>query len=163
MIAISIFMHIDRTDQIPMPGKLALTAHPISAFGFVFMPTSRTSARCSSFGAGEAHDVSNFRLVGQVVNVLAIFPQGHALIVVPASVLIADTMRIANEEGSHLLLDTKVNHLAGSLVSQITNAPLGPSALFVFRLLQALAADENTFCNGIAFWRSSQVASSAAV
>jgi hypothetical protein len=83
-------MHIDRTDQIPMPGKLARAADPISAFGFVFLPTARTLARCSSFGAGEARDVSLFRFVGQVVAIFAIFPQGHALIVVPTSVLVTN-------------------------------------------------------------------------
>src|SRR5215471_17060604 len=125
MIAIRISMHIDRTDQVPVPGKLACSAYPISAFGFVFMPTCRTPARCSSFGASEAHDVSGFAFVSQIVDILAIFPQSHALIVVPASVLRADAMRIANKEGSGLLLDAEVDHFAGGLVPQIANAPLG--------------------------------------
>jgi len=131
-------MHIDRTDQVPVPGKLALAAYPISAFGFVFVPTSRTPARCSSFGAGEAHDVSSLAFVGQIINILAIFPQGHALIVVPAFVLIADPMRIANEEGADLLLNAEVDHLAGGFVPQVTNSPLGSAALFIFGVLQSL-------------------------
>ena len=131
-------MHIDRTNQIPVPGKLAFSAYPISAFGFVFVPTSRTPARCSSFGAGEAHDVSSLAFVGQIINILAIFPQGHALIVVPAFVLIADPMRIANEEGADLLLNAEVDHLAGGFVPQVTNSPLGSAALFIFGVLQSL-------------------------
>jgi hypothetical protein len=133
-------MHIDRTNQVPMPGKLALAAYPISAFGFVFVPTCRTPARCTSFGAGEAHDVSGCAFVGQVGDVFAIFPQGHALIVVPAFVLIADTVRIANEEGSDLLLNTEVDYFAGGFVPQVTNTPLGPATLLVFGMLQTLPA-----------------------
>src|SRR5436305_14867326 len=98
-------MHIDRTNQIPVPGKLAFSAYPISAFGFVFVPTSRTPARCFSFVAGEAHVVSSLAFVGQIINILAIFPHCHALIVVPAFVLIAYPMMIANEEESDLFLN----------------------------------------------------------
>ncbi len=132
-----------------MPGKLAFSAHPISAFGFVLMPTCRTPARCSSFGAGEAHDVGSFRLVGQVINVFPIFPQGHALIVVPAFVLRADPMRIADEEASNFLLNTEVDHLAGSFVSQVTNASLSSTALLVLRVLQALPAPGVLFAPGL--------------
>jgi putative transposase len=142
-------MHIDRTNQVPVPGKLALAARPVSALGFVFLPTCRTPARCSSFGASEAHDVSDFRFVGQVVNVFAIFPQRHALIVMSATLLVADTMRIAKKEGANVLLNTEVNHLAGGLVSQVTNAPLGPMALLVLRLLQALPASRRLFASGL--------------
>ena len=142
-------MHIDRTNQIPVPGKLAFSAYPISAFGFVFVPTSRTPARCSSFGAGEAHDVSSLAFVGQIINILAIFPQGHALIVVPAFVLIADPMRIANEEAPHLVFHTKVDHLAGSLVPQITNTTLCTATLLVLRSLQLLPAMGVLFASGL--------------
>jgi len=140
MIAISKFMHIDRTDQVPMPGEPALAAYPISAFGFVCVPTCRTAARGASFGAGEAHDVSGFGFVGQVVDISTVFPAGHALIVVPPGVLRADTVRIADEERSNFLLDAEVNHFAAGFVPQITDAPLGPAALRVFGLLQALPA-----------------------
>jgi hypothetical protein len=140
MIAISKLVHIDRTHQVPVPGKLAFSADPISAFGFVFMPTSRTPARCSSFRTGEAHDMGLLRLVGEIIDVFAIFPQGHALIVGSASVLCADPMRMANEEAANLLLDTKVDHRAAGFVPQVTNAPLSPLALFVLRVLQSLPA-----------------------
>ena len=128
-------MHIDRTDQVPMPGEPALAAYPISAFGFVCVPTYRTAARGASFGAGEAHDVSGFGFVGQVVDIFAVFPARHALIVMPPAVLIADTVRIADEESSDFLLDTEVNHFAAGFVPKITDAPLGSTALRVFGLL----------------------------
>jgi hypothetical protein len=138
MITICIFVHIDRTDQVPMPGKLARAAYPISAFGFVFVPTSRTPARCSSFGAGEAHDVSLLRLVSEVSNIFPIFPQSQALIVVSPFVLNADTRRIADEQGSNSLPNTKVDDFAGSFVPQVTYAPLGTTTLLVLRVLQSL-------------------------
>jgi putative transposase len=116
LITIGILVHIDRTNQVPMPGKLAGAAYPISAFGFVFVPTSRTPARGSSFGAGEAHDVSLLRLVRQVSHIFPIFPPSQALIVVSPFVLIAHTLRIADEQGAHFLLNTKVDDLSGSFV-----------------------------------------------
>lgn len=131
-------MHIDRTNQVPVPGELAFAAHPISAFGLVCVPTCRTAARCSSFGAGEAHDMGCLAFVGEIVDVLAIFPQSHALIVVPAIVLVTDTMRIADEEGSDLLLNTTGDHLTGGLVPHIPNTPLGSTTLLVLGALQFL-------------------------
>jgi hypothetical protein len=128
-------MHIDRTHQISVPAELAFAAFPISPFVFVFVLTCRTLARCSSFGAGEAHDVSRLAFVSQVINVFAIFPQGHALIVVPAAVLLANTMRIADEEGLYLFVNAEVDHLTGGFVPQVTNTPLQTFALFVFGML----------------------------
>jgi hypothetical protein len=133
-------MHVDRTNQIPMPGELAGTAHPLSAFGLVSMPTCRTAARCSSFRATEAHDVGSFGFVSEIIKVFAIFPQGHALIVVSSCGLVTDTMRIANEEGSHLLLDTEVDDGSRGFVASIANAPFSATALLVFGSLQLLPA-----------------------
>jgi hypothetical protein len=133
-------MHIDRTNQIPMTGELTGAARPISVLGLVCMSTVGTPARCASFRAGEAHYVGGFAFVGEVVDVLAIFPASHALIVMAATVLLTDPMRIANEEGSDLLLHTKVNHFAGRFVSQIPNTTFSPTALLVLGPLQFLPA-----------------------
>jgi hypothetical protein len=76
---------------------------PTSAFGLLFMPRAWTLARCSSFGASEARDVSSFRFVTEVVDILAIFPQGHTLVVVSSLVLLADALWIADEESPYLL------------------------------------------------------------
>ena len=98
-----ILMHIDRTHEITVAHESAGAAGPISSFGLVTMPTSGTPARCASFGAGEALYVGLVAFMGEVVDVLAIFPQGHALIVVSAAVLLTDTMRIADEEAPDLV------------------------------------------------------------
>jgi len=133
-------MHIDRTHEITVSREPASAACPISSLGLVFMPTARTLARCSSFGASEARDVSRFRFVGEIVDILAIFPASQTLMVMSAMVAIAHTVRIADEESTHVVLNTEVDHLAGSLVSLVTDTPLCPSALLVFRALQFLPA-----------------------
>ena len=91
-------MHIDRAHQIAVAAKVAGVAHPISVLGLMTMPTSGTSARCASFRAGEARDMGNFGFVSEVINVLAIFPASHALVVMPASVSIAHAVGVADEE-----------------------------------------------------------------
>jgi hypothetical protein len=84
--------------------------------------------------------VSSFTFVGEIINVLAVFPQSHALIVVSAVVLVADAVRIPNEEGIDFLLNTKVDHLAGGLVAHIPNTTLSPATLLVLRILKFLPA-----------------------
>jgi hypothetical protein len=131
-------MHIDRTDEITVAREAAGAARPSSALGLVTMPTSGTLATGSSFGAGEAQDAGLFRFVGQVVDVLAVFPQGHPLIVMPASVSIAYTMRVANEETSHVVLDTEVDDSSGGFVAHISDTAFGTAAYLILGALQLL-------------------------
>src|SRR2546423_11506174 len=85
--------------------------------------------------------MSRFRFVGEIVDILAIIPASQTLMVMAAMVAIAHTVRIADEESTHVVvLNTEVDHLAGSLVSLVTDTPLCPSALLVFRALQFLPA-----------------------
>src|SRR5215472_1385562 len=133
-------MHIDRANKIAVSRETASTAYPISALGLVFTPTSGTLATCSSFGASKARDVSLFCFVREVVTILAIFPQGHPLVVMLAVIPIADTMRIANEEASYLVLYTKVNDLTGGFVAQIVDTPFSTTTLLVLGTLQFLPA-----------------------
>ncbi len=121
------------------------------------MPTARTLARGPSFGASEARDVSLFGFVAEIVNILAIFPQRHALIVVSAIVVGAHAMRMADEERSNLLLHTEVDYLACGFVPQITDAPLCTTALLVFRPLQLLPSARILLAAGLLFGKLSQV------
>ena len=157
MIAIRISMHIDRTDQVPVPGKLAFSAYPISAFGFVFVPTSRTPARGSSFGAGEAQDAGLVCFMSQVVDIPAIFPKRHALVVMPSFILIAYPMGIADEERPDLVFYTKVDHLAGRFMSLVTNTSFCSSALLVLRSLQFLPTTGVLFATGLLFGKPSKL------
>jgi hypothetical protein len=110
-------MHIGRADEVAMANKAAAAARPISAFGFVFVPANRTSARCASFGAGEARNVGSFAFMREVINVTAVFPLRHAAIVVTTGVSVAHTMRVTNEERPDLLLDTKIDHTSCGFVA----------------------------------------------
>jgi len=118
-----------------MPCETTLFAVPLPVSWLMLMPTCRTLATCSSFRAGEAHHVSLFAFVGEVVDITPIFPQTHTLVVMSPSVLIADAMRIANKERPDLSFDTEVNHFAGRLVVLVANASFGTSALLVLGTL----------------------------
>jgi hypothetical protein len=129
-------MHIDRTNEIPVADKATFLATPNPAFRFVLVSTSGTLATCSSFGASEAQDVGSFGFVSQVIDILAVFPQSHALIVVSATITIADAVWIADEETSYLLLNTEVNDLPRGFVSHITDTPFRPVADLILGSLQ---------------------------
>ena len=131
-------MHIDRTNQVPVPGEPAFAAFPISAFGLVFVPTCRTPARCASFRAGKAHDVSGFGFVGEIIDIFSIFPAGHTLVVMPALIVVTHTMRVADEERPDLVLHTEVDHLPARFMVQIADTPFSTVALFVPGSLQLL-------------------------
>src|SRR6266702_8265827 len=133
-------MHIDRTHQITVSRESTGTADPISAFGFVLLSTSGTLTRCSSFRASEAQDAGLFGFVDEILDILAILPQSHALIVVSAIITIADAVRIADEQTSHLVLPTEVDDLMGRLVSHIADTARGATAQCILRPLQFLPA-----------------------
>jgi hypothetical protein len=56
------------------------------------MPTYRRLSTCASFGGSRAHDVSLFEFMREEVDILAIFPQEHPLIVVAAPIAVAHTI-----------------------------------------------------------------------
>jgi hypothetical protein len=116
MDAKGIPMHIDRAYEVAMEAPPARAARPISSFGLVFVLASGTPATRSSFGAGEAQVASLFAFMREVVDIASIFPLRHAAIVVTPTVLLADAMRIADEERPHSVLDAEVDHLPGGLV-----------------------------------------------
>src|SRR5512142_1223625 len=99
-------MHIDRANEVTMAAKPTDPADPISASGLMITPTYRTPATCSSFRAGEAHDMGSFCFIGKVVDVPAIFPSSHTLIVMSTVISIAHPMRVANEERSDFVFNT---------------------------------------------------------
>jgi hypothetical protein len=133
-------MHIDRPNKVSMSGEAASAACPISPFGLLAMPTSGTLARCSSFGASEAQDVNECGFVGEIVDIFAILPAGHTLVVMPAFVLLAYAVRITDEEAPHGMLNTKVYDLSSSCVTHISHTPGNSSTDLVLSTLQVLPA-----------------------
>jgi hypothetical protein len=134
-------------------------ACPISAFGLLFMPTARTLATCSSFGASEARDVGLFRFVTQIVDITAILPQRHTLIVMPAVIPIAHPARIANEERSDFIGDTKINDLTGGSMPRITNTPNSPLTDLILGTLQLFPATGILLASGLLLGKLSQLLS----
>jgi|SRR5215469_12955535 len=129
-------MHIDRANKIAMAAKPTDSADPVSLSGLVFMPTDRTPATCSSFRAGEAHDMGSFGFVGEVVDIFPIFPQGHPLVVMASLVALAHAMRIADEERANFVLNTEVDHLSRGFMAAVTDATFSTTALLVLGPLQ---------------------------
>ncbi len=131
-------MHIHAADDVAMPYKPASLALPYPASWLVCMPAYRTLAACSSFRASEALDAGLLTLVGEIIDITAVLPLRHALVVMASFVLLAHPMRVADEEGINLLLYAEVKHLARGFVAQITHAPLDTAYHLVFRSLQFL-------------------------
>ena len=102
------------------------------------MSTSGKLATGSSFGAGEARDAGLCGFMGQVINVLAVLPAGHALVVMPPSILLTHAVRIADEQRSYPPLNAKVDDLPRSFVTDIPDTPLRSSADLVLGALQLL-------------------------
>jgi hypothetical protein len=133
-------MHIDRADEIAVARKAAGAARPISPIGLVFVPAAGTPAACSSFRAGRARDAGVLGFMSQVVDVTTVFPQRHALVVMPAGLPIAHAVRVADEERSDFVLHAEVDDGSSGLVSQITDASLGTPTHLVLGALQLLPA-----------------------
>jgi len=152
-----ITMHIDRANEIAMAAKSTGSTDPISSLGLVFMPTDRTPAAGSSFGAGEAQDAGLVCFMSQVVDIPAIFPKRQALVVMPSFILVAYPMGIADEERPDLVFYTKVDHLAGRFMSLVTNTSFCSSALLVLRSLQFLPTTGVLFATGLLFGKPSKL------
>jgi Transposase IS200 like len=84
--------------------------------------------------------VSLFRFVTQVVDILAIFPRGHSLIVMSTAISSAHTVWIADEEASHLLFNAEVNHLSRRFMAHVTDTSSSSCFDFVLDMLKLLPA-----------------------
>jgi len=115
-------MHIDAAYDIAMSFEPTFPACPHSALGLVSMPAYRTLATRSSFRASEALDAGLFTLVSEIINILAVFPLGHTLIMMASFVFPSNAMRIADEERANLLLFAKLDDLPGRFMAQITHS-----------------------------------------
>src|SRR5690242_4867345 len=109
------------------------------------MPAYRTLARCSSFGTSEALDAGVFTFVGEIIDIFAVLPLRHALVVMAAFVLAAHAVRVADEEGANLLLLAKLDHLPRGLMAQVAHAPLDAARHPVLRALELFAAPRILF------------------
>ena len=151
MNAKDILMHIGTADEITVTAKPAGVARPNSSFGLVSMPASGTPARCPSFGAGEAHDAGLCCFIGQIVDIFAVFPQCHPLVVMPSLILMPHSMRISNEKRPDCIRYAEIDHALGGFMPLVTNTPLGMLAHFVLGLLQSLPSTGILLASGLLF------------
>ena len=114
-----------------MTGEPALAAVPPSALGLVLMLTCRAPATGSSFGAGEALDVGLLGFMREVIDIASVLPEGHALVMVPATVLITEPVWIANEERANVLCYTEVHNFARGFVAHVSDTSQRPCAYVV--------------------------------
>ena len=126
-------MHIDRAHDVPVAYKPTGFASPVPPFGLVTMaaygtPPLRAAmpAGCTTLIPGEAHDAVLFRLLLQVINIPAVLPLAHALIVVTPGVLASYPIGVADEKGFDAALLAEIHHLAGPLMAQVADAALTP-------------------------------------
>ncbi len=78
--------------------------------------------------------------MGEIVDILAVLPLGHALVMMASFVLLPHAMRVADEEGANLLLLTKLDHLPGPLVAQVAYTALDPFRHLVLGTLKLFPA-----------------------
>src|SRR5258708_22502103 len=121
-----------------MPHEPTVPALPYPASGLMPMPAYRTLAARSSFRASEALDAGLCTFVGEVVDVAAVLPLTHALVVVASFVLLAHPMRVPDEERTNLLSLAKPDHLARGFMAQVAHTPLDAACHLVPGPLQFL-------------------------
>jgi hypothetical protein len=105
-------VHVDAADQIAMVAQSTPLADPVPAGRFMLMAAFRTAGTGSPFRPAEARNAGMFTLVLEVLDVLAIFPLGHPLVMFSTTWLIAYPIWIPNIEIRYLVCLAEVDHLA---------------------------------------------------
>ena len=116
-LAVGDRVHIHRAYDIPVAFKATGLAPPVSPFGLVTVAAYGTPAGRASFVPSEAHDAVLFGLLLQVINIPAVLPLAHALIVVTPGVLASYPVWIADKNGFDAAFLAEIHHLAGALVA----------------------------------------------
>ncbi len=81
------------------------------------------------------HDAVLFRLLLQIIDIPAVLPLAHALVVVTPRVLATDPIGVADEHRFHFMFLTKIHDLTGAFMAQVAHP-----ALIVQRQLCASSA-----------------------
>lgn len=119
-------VHVDRAYDVPVAYKSTGLASPVPPSGLVTMAAYGTPAGRTTLIPGEAHDAVLFRLLLQVIDVPAIFPLAHALVVVAATVFSPNTIRVADEHRFHSMFLTKIHDLTGPFMAQVAHPAFIP-------------------------------------
>jgi len=135
-------VHVQAADDVAVACKstLGALAHPVPPSDFLAALAVRTLARGTPFGAGEAQDASLSTLLLEIVLVLAVFPLAHALVVMPPTLLVANPVRVPNEDRLHALLLQEAHDLPRRLVPPVAHLPFGACPQPGFGALEAAKA-----------------------
>ena len=117
-------MHVDCAYDIPVAFESTGFASPVPPFGLMAMAAYGTPAGRTTLIPGEAHDAVLFRLLLQVIDILAVLPLAHALVVVTTTLFATHSIRITHEYGLYSVVFAKIHYPPGSLVAQIPHFPL---------------------------------------
>src|SRR5262249_33254201 len=133
-------MHIHAPHNVAVTSKATAPTGPGASFRLLLPTASWTLAAGSPLTATEAHDAGLLAFFLQILLIFAIFPVGHALIVMASCVVPAYPMRIAHIERLHALGAAEVHHLSCALMPQVTHAPFLLAAFAFPGILQASPA-----------------------
>ncbi|KIE57708.1 hypothetical protein A946_11790 [Methylacidiphilum kamchatkense Kam1] len=115
-------VHVYSAHDIPVAFKSTGFASPDPPFGLVAMAAYGTPAGRTSFAPGEARDAVLFRLLFQILDILAVLPLAHTLIVVASSMLAANPVRVSDKKGFDATVLAEVHHRPGAFVAQVADA-----------------------------------------
>lgn len=124
-------MHVDAADKIAMTGETTYLAGPDTPARFVFVTAFRTTAGRPPFRAAEARNAGLPALVSQVIDVAAILPLRHPLVVMATAAPTPDAIRVADVEARNLVVPAEVDDLPRALVTQIPDAPFGSQGIAI--------------------------------
>ncbi len=133
-------MHIEATHKVAMTGESAFPAMPVAAFRFMPMTANGTRARCASFRSSDYRDATQFQLVAQIGYVLAIFPFGHAVIVLRTIVLVPNSIGIADVGLADSVSFAELSNPASSFMPQVFYLAAGLRRDAAFRAHEFLVA-----------------------
>ncbi|CCG91387.1 hypothetical protein MFUM_1020113 [Methylacidiphilum fumariolicum SolV] len=111
-------MPVDAADHIPVTLKATFRASPVPSIGLVAMAAFRTPAGRAALVPGEARDAGLLRLLHQIVQILAVFPLAHPLVVTASASASARPIRVA---GLNSMIQAEVYDLPDAFVTQVAN------------------------------------------
>ncbi|CAI9084955.1 protein of unknown function [Candidatus Methylacidiphilum fumarolicum] len=85
------------------------------------MAAFRTPAGGAALVPGEARDAGLLRLLHQIVQILAVFPLAHPLVVTASASASTHPIRVAGEDGLNSMIQAEVHDLPDAFVTQVAN------------------------------------------
>ena len=116
-------MHIHAPHNVAVTSKATAPTGPVSSSRLLLPAASWTLAAGSPLTAREAHDTGLLAFFLQILLIFAIFPLGHALMVMASCVVPAYPMRIAHIERLHAFGSAEVDYLPCALMPQVAHSP----------------------------------------